>query len=100
MPEELFPLSQATIYLANAPKSNAVTRAYTAAAVDAVATARESAPLHLSNAVTPLMNSVGYGQGYRYVHDDPQAQEEMPCLPESLRGRVYFKRDDRDGKLA
>ena len=71
MPEGLFPLSQATIYLANAPKSNAVKRAYSAAAEDAAATAREPVPLHLRNAVTPLMKSVGYGQGYRYVHDDP-----------------------------
>ena len=93
MPEGLFPLSQATIYLANAPKSNAVKRAYSAAAADAAATAREPVPLHLRNAVTPLMKSVGYGQGYRYVHDDPQASEEMPCLPESLRGRVYFERN-------
>jgi len=99
MPEGLFPLSQVTIYLANAPKSNAVKRAYTAAAADAAATSREPVPLHLRNAVTPLMKSVGYGQGYRYVHDDPEAREEMPCLPEPLRGRVYFETDERDGKL-
>ena len=99
MPEGLFPLSQATIYLANAPKSNAVTSAYAAAAADAAATARESVPLHLRNAVTPLMKAIGYGQGYRYVHDDPHAREEMPCLPETLRGRVYFEKDDPRGKL-
>ena len=91
LPEGLFPLSQATIYLASAPKSNAVKRAYFAAAADAAATAREPVPLHLRNAVTPLMKAVGYGQGYRYVHDDPQARGEMPCLPEPLRGRVYFE---------
>jgi putative ATPase len=100
MPEGLFPLSQATIYLAKAPKSNAVKNAYGAAAADAAKTAREAVPLHLRNAVTPLMKSVGYGQGYRYVHDDPQAREEMPCLPESLRGRVYFERDNPDGRPA
>jgi putative ATPase len=99
MPEGLFPLSQATIYLANAPKSNVVKNAYSAAAEDAASTAREPVPLHLRNAVTSLMKSVGYGQGYRYVHDDPQAQEEMPCLPDSLRGRIYFKRDDPEGEL-
>jgi putative ATPase len=98
MPEGLFPLSQATIYLAKAPKSNAVKRAYSAAAADAAATAREAVPLHLRNAVTPLMKSIGYGQDYRYVHDDPQAREEMPCLPEPLHGRVYFEADDRDEK--
>ena len=51
MPEGLFPLSQATIYLANAPRSNALLRAYRAAAADATATAREPVPLHLRNAV-------------------------------------------------
>jgi len=96
MPEGLFPLSQATIYLAKAPKSNAVKNAYGAAAADAAATAREAVPLHLRNAVTPLMKSVGYGQGYRYVHDDPQAREEMPCLPEALRDRVYFEPGNSD----
>ncbi len=96
MPEGLFPLSQATIYLAKAPKSNAVKNAYGAAAADAAATARETVPLHLRNAVTPLMKSVGYGQGYRYVHDDPQAREEMPCLPEALRDRVYFEPGNSD----
>ena len=93
LPEGLFPLSQATIYLARAPKSNAVTRAYSAAAADAAETAREPVPLHLRNAVTPLMKQVGYGDGYRYVHDDPDAKDEMDCLPGSLRGRKYFEED-------
>jgi putative ATPase len=93
LPEGLFPLSQATIYLARAPKSNAVKRAYHAAVADAAETAREPVPLHLRNAVTPLMKHVGYGEGYRYVHNDPDAKEEMPCLPESLRGRKYFDDD-------
>jgi putative ATPase len=90
LPEALYPLSQATIYLAHAPKSNAVKRAYMAAVEDASATARESVPLHLRNAITPLMKRVGYGSGYRYTHSDPRAKEEMECLPESLHGRVYY----------
>ena len=93
LPEGLFPLSQATIYLARAPKSNAVKTAYHAAVADAAETAREPVPLHLRNAVTPLMKNVGYGTGYRYVHNDPKAKDEMPCLPESLRGRTYFEED-------
>jgi len=93
LPEGLFPLSQATIYLARAPKSNAVKSAYHAALADASETAREPVPLHLRNAVTPLMKHVGYGEGYRYVHNDPNAKDEMECLPESLRGRKYFKED-------
>ena len=90
LPEALYPLTQATIYLARAPKSNAVKRSYFAAAEDAQATAREPVPLHLRNAVTSLMKGLGYGQGYRYVHNDPHAREEMPCLPERLQGHVYF----------
>jgi putative ATPase len=90
LPEALYPLSQATIYLARAPKSNAVKRAYMAAAEDASETAREPVPLHLRNAVTPLMRRTGYGKGYRYAHDDPRAREEMRCLPEALGGRQYF----------
>ncbi|HEX8143670.1 MAG TPA: replication-associated recombination protein A [Pyrinomonadaceae bacterium] len=90
LPEALYPLSQATIYLAQAPKSNAVKRAYQAAAADAMETAREPVPLHLRNAVTPLMKRIGYGSGYRYVHSDRRAQEEMACLPDALRDRVYY----------
>jgi putative ATPase len=93
LPEGLFPLSQATIYLARAPKSNAVKSAYHAAVADAAETAREPVPLHLRNAVTPLMKHVGYGTGYRYVHSDPKAKDEMACLPESLRGRKYFEEE-------
>jgi putative ATPase len=91
LPEGLFPLSQATIYLARAPKSNAVKRAYQAAVADAAETAREPVPLHLRNAVTPLMKHLGYGEGYRYVHNDADAKDEMACLPESLKGRKYFE---------
>jgi putative ATPase len=97
LPEALFPLSQATIYLARAPKSNAVKNAYQAAVADATETAREPVPLHLRNAVTPLMKHVGYGKGYRYVHNDKQAKEEMECLPERLSGRKYYD-SDQPGK--
>src|SRR5205807_9416862 len=93
LPEALYPLSQATIYLARAPKSNAVKRAYLAAHNDAVETAREPVPLHLRNAVTPLMKHLGYGKEYRYVHSDAEARDEMSCLPEKLRGRVYYEND-------
>ncbi|HYE14588.1 MAG TPA: replication-associated recombination protein A, partial [Pyrinomonadaceae bacterium] len=95
LPEALYPLTQATVYLARAPKSNAVKRAYQSAAEDASETAREPVPLHLRNAVTPLMKRVGYGKGYRYVHDDPRARAEMPALPEQLRGRKYWQDDEK-----
>ncbi len=93
LPEALFPLTQATIYLARAPKSNAVMRAYTAAQSDAADTAREPVPLHLRNAATSLMKNLGYGKDYRYVHTDARAKEEMSCLPEKLRGKTYFEDD-------
>ena len=90
MPEGLFPLAQATMYLARAPKSNTVLSAYSAAHADAVETSREPVPLHLRNAATPLMKHLGYGKEYRYVHSDTAAKDEMACLPEKLAGRVYF----------
>jgi putative ATPase len=96
LPEGLFPLSQAVIYLAQAPKSNAIKSAYFAAATDAAETSREPVPLHLRNAVTPLMKQIGYGKDYRYVHSDPDAQEEMECLPDRLKGRKYFHIDGQD----
>jgi putative ATPase len=96
LPEALYPLTQATVYLARAPKSNAIKRAFTAAAADAADTAREPVPLHLRNAVTPLMKRSGYGRDYRYVHDDPNAREEMSCMPEALRGRKYWEGEKSD----
>jgi putative ATPase len=96
LPEALYPLTQATIYLARAPKSNAVKRAYFAASADAQETAREPVPMHLRNAVTPLMKRAGYGSGYRYAHSDPAASREMKCLPEKLQGREYFKESDKE----
>jgi putative ATPase len=91
LPEGLYPLSQAVVYLATAPKSNAIKVAYHAAAEDARQTAREPVPPHLRNAVTNLMKMLGYGEGYRYVHDDPAAREEMACLPANLAGRKYWR---------
>jgi putative ATPase len=99
LPEALFPLAQATIYLAQAPKSNLVKTAYQAAAADAADSAREPVPLHLRNAVTTLMKGVGYGRGYRYVHDDPAARKEMTCLPERFVVRDYLTAVNRDATL-
>jgi putative ATPase len=93
MPEGLFPLTQVTIYLARAPKSNAVLQAYSAAHKDAAETSHEPVPLHLRNAPTPLMKHLGYGREYRYVHSDASAKEEMSCLPDKLKGRVYYESD-------
>ncbi|MEL6905841.1 MAG: replication-associated recombination protein A [Planctomycetota bacterium] len=95
VPEGDLALAQAVVYLARAPKSNAVYRALGEARRDVAETANEPVPLHLRNAPTRLMKDAGYGKGYRYAHDDPNAQDEMECLPPSLVGRRYF--GDRGG---
>jgi putative ATPase len=104
LPEAKLALTQATIYLALAPKSNSVIEAYMAASKDALETEREPVPLHLRNAPTSLMKSLGYGEGYQYAHSYESGRaEEMECLPEGLRGRRYYKPSKRDhsasGKL-
>jgi len=92
LPEARLALTQATIYLALAPKSNAVLAAYMSAQKDALETAREPVPLHLRNAPSSLMKQLGYGAGYQYAHDyGSHRAEDMECLPENLRGRKYYK---------
>ncbi|MEO6710293.1 MAG: replication-associated recombination protein A, partial [Planctomycetota bacterium] len=91
MPEGNTALAQAAIYLATAPKSNAVYEAYNQAAEDAHRDVAQPVPLHLRNAPTKLMKQAGYGAGYRYAPDDPDAVKEMVCLPPSMADRRYFK---------
>ena len=93
VPEGDLALAQAAVYLAKAPKSNAVYKALAAAQRDVQDTASEPVPLHLRNAPTALMKGLGHGQGYRYVHDDPKAREEMKCMPPGLEGRKYLEDD-------
>ena len=95
MPEGNTALAQAAIYLATAPKSNAVYAAYNAAATDAHTQAADPVPLHLRNAPTKLMKDLEYGKGYRYAHDERDAIADMECLPESLGGRKYYNPSDR-----
>jgi putative ATPase len=89
-PEGRLALAQATVYLARAPKSNAIYKALGEAERDVERTTAEPVPLHLRNAVTDLMTAAGYGEGYRYAHDDPQACEAMNCFPPGLSGRKYL----------
>jgi putative ATPase len=91
MPEGFFPLAEATIYLATAPKSNSVKTAYGQALEDAQATLAEPVPLHLRNAVTPLMKSMGYGREYQYDHERTDHYSGQQHLPDGLRGRKYYK---------
>ncbi len=91
MPEGKLALAQLAVYLAQAPKSNAVYTAYGQVQSDVEQTRNDPVPLHLRNAPTRLMKEFGYGKGYRYAHDDSEAVFEMECLPESLAGRRYYE---------
>jgi putative ATPase len=95
MPEGNTALAQAAIYLATAPKSNAVYKAYGEAADDAQKQVADPVPLHLRNAPTKLMKELDYGKDYRYAHDEPDAVADMNCLPESLRNRTYYEPTER-----
>jgi putative ATPase len=95
MPEGNTALAQAALYLATAPKSNAVYTAYGRAAADAQQGPTAPVPLHLRNAPTRLMKSLDYGRGYQYAHDNPEAVAAMECLPEELAGRRYYQPTDR-----
>src|SRR5688572_4607369 len=95
MPEGNTALAQAAIYLATAPKSNAVYTAYNAAAADAQTQAADPVPLHLRNAPTKLMKDLSYGQGYQYAHDEQDAVAAMECLPASLAGKTYYEPTER-----
>jgi putative ATPase len=95
MPEGSLALAQAVVYLAAAPKSNALYRAYGMAADDARKTDGEPVPLHIRNAPTRLMKDLGYGRGYEYAHDHDDAIVAQSHLPESLEGRVYFEPSER-----
>jgi putative ATPase len=95
MPEGNTALAQAAIYLATAPKSNAVYRAYMDAARAAGAELAEPVPLHLRNAPTKLMKRLDYGRDYQYAHDSEDGVTDMACLPPSQQGRRYYKPVER-----
>jgi putative ATPase len=89
-PEGGLALAQAVVYLALAPKSNAVYTAYGAVQADIQKTAAEPVPLHLRNAPTKLMKELDYGKDYQYAHDVEGRVADMECLPPSLKGRRYY----------
>lgn len=90
MPEGNLALAQAAVYVALAPKSNALYRAYGAVQEDIAHTRNEPVPLHLRNAPTALMKQLGYGAGYKYAHEYSDAIVEQEHLPPSLAGRRYY----------
>jgi putative ATPase len=95
MPEGALALAQLVVYLAGAPKSNAVYRAYGEASREALASRAEPPPLWIRNAPTRVMKELGYGAGYRYAHDEEAGVAAMDCLPDALSGRRYYRPTDR-----
>ena len=95
MPEGNTALAQAAIYLAVAPKSNAVYRAYLEAADAAGQEVAEPVPLHLRNAPTKLMKDLEYGKGYKYAHDETGGVADMDCLPPAHRDRRFYQPTER-----
>jgi len=91
MPEGNLALAQAVVYLAVAPKSNALYTAYGEVQSDVERTAAEPVPLHLRNAPTGLMKHLGYGQGYQYAHNLESKVADMQCLPDNLKDRTYYQ---------
>jgi putative ATPase len=94
-PEGNLALAQAAVYLALAPKSNAVYTAYGEVQEDLQKTIAEPVPLQLRNAVTGLMKHIGYGKGYQYAHNSEEKVTDMTCLPKSLADRVYYHPTDQ-----
>jgi putative ATPase len=90
-PEGDLALAEAVVYLSLAPKSNSVYAAYGAVQQEIEQTRQEPVPLHLRNAPTKLMKQLDYGKGYRYAHDEEGRVADMDCLPDSLKGRSYYK---------
>ena len=95
MPEGNTALAQAAIYLATAPKSNAVYNAYNRAAEDAHHDVAAPVPLHLRNAPTTLMKELEYGKDYQYAHNDADAVTDMSCLPKELADKKYYEPKER-----
>ena len=91
MPECSVNLTQAVVYMSLAPKSNSMEVAYNLARADAMNHMAEPVPLVIRNGVTKLMRDLNYGKGYQYAHYAEDKLTDMECLPESLRGREYYR---------
>jgi putative ATPase len=95
LPEGALALAELAVYLALAPKSNALYRGYGAARDDVAATRNDPVPIHLRNAPTGLMKGLGYGEGYKYAHDFAGGVVGQRNLPANLAGRRYYAPTDR-----
>jgi putative ATPase len=95
LPEGNLALAQAAVYLATAPKSNAIYTAFQGVQKDVRELENMPVPLHIRNAPTTLMKDLGYGKGYKYPHDYPDHFVEEEYLPENLRGKIYYHPADQ-----
>jgi putative ATPase len=95
LPEGRLPLTEAAVYLASAPKSNAVLRAIDGAQREVREGRQWPVPPWLRNAPTRLARELGHGRGYRYAHDEPGGVADMECLPDGLAGRVFYEPGER-----
>lgn len=95
LPEGALALSQLVVYLALAPKSNAIYSGYKAALTDVAETRNDPVPLHLRNAPTRMMSDLGYGEGYRYAHDFEGGIVGQQNLPDNITGHRYYAPSDR-----
>jgi putative ATPase len=98
MPEAVLPLTEAALYLALAPKSNSALTSYGAARDLIQETGNEPVPMHLRNAPTGLMKSMGYGKGYQYAHDYEGGVADQAHMPEKLKRRKIYTPNPRDRK--
>jgi len=100
MPEAVLPLTEAALYLALAPKSNSALTSYGAARELIQETGNEPVPMHLRNAPTGLMKSMGYGKGYKYAHDAEGGVADQVHMPEKLKARKVYRPNPRDKNQA
>ena len=95
LPEGALALAELTVYLALAPKSNAIYMAYNQVRDDVANTRNDPVPMHLRNAPTTFMKKEGFGKGYKYAHDFEEGVVGQQNLPDNLKGRRYYEPTDR-----
>jgi putative ATPase len=99
LPEGKLALAEAAVYLATAPKSNSLYTAYSAIEEEIKKGSNDPVPLHLRNAVTPMMKNIGYGKGYKYAHDFEGHYVEQQNLPDSVKDKKFYTPSDQGNEL-
>ncbi|HAS05052.1 MAG TPA: AAA family ATPase [Dehalococcoidia bacterium] len=99
LPEGKLALAEAAVYLATAPKSNSLYTAYSAVEEEIKKGSNDPVPLHLRNAVTPMMRNIGYGKGYKYAHDFEGHFVEQQNLPDSVKDKKFYTPGDQGNEL-